>query len=300
MNRGPTDPPILSAQNSQRSLRLLAAQRRLYSDAKVIHFARISTVLGAGIAISSLSLAFNSLRPLIGTASGLLLFLFSVVGSAREKRKQREAAAVQEEFDTSLYRLEWNNEIAARPNNSLVARAAARHRGGGLENWYGDTGSVVRPLDVLICQRSNLGWSISLHAYWAAGAVWCGVFTISSTVMACGLTGMSFNSALLGVFSPLVPVVRELIEIWRLNSESLRLKEEADARGAQLWDTAMKSGIIPSEAECRKLQDVIFSSRQKNALIPDWFYQWRRNAEEDAMRLGVEDYVLQAAEVGMA
>src|SRR5687768_7178443 len=87
----PTDPAIRDAQNTERSLRLLAAQRRLYSDAKSIHNVRIGLIL-AGSALSiGAGFIWPAARVSIGLLTAFALILLSVVGGGREGRRVREA-----------------------------------------------------------------------------------------------------------------------------------------------------------------------------------------------------------------
>lgn len=112
----PTVPAIKDQQNTDRSLRLLAAQRRLYSDAKAIHNARFAIILAAGTTGAALALTLPSLRPQIGFSVGLLLFVISVMGGSREKRKIKEASSIQEEFDVEIFQIPRNPVLADRPS----------------------------------------------------------------------------------------------------------------------------------------------------------------------------------------
>ncbi|MCX5213151.1 S-4TM family putative pore-forming effector [Kitasatospora sp. NBC_00240] len=293
-------PSIGQAQNSDRSIRLLAAQRRLYADAKLIHNVRISTVLAGGITGVVSAMVFPGQRSQIGLIFAVILFSISILGGAREKRKIKEASSVQEEFDTSIFNLPWNSAIGDRPANNLIMEAAARHKGGGLSDWYGDTGTLVHPLDVVVCQRSNLAWGISIHRMWASVAMWLGVALIAAGVGISIAQGLSLIEFLLATAAPLVPILKELSEIWRTGMESARGKEKADSKAAGIWESSLASGNLPKIEDCRGLQDRIYIIRQSNSFIPDWFYWMLRNRSETAMHASVSDYVAEAEQAGLA
>ncbi|MZD09754.1 hypothetical protein GTW43_32425 [Streptomyces sp. SID5785] len=295
-----TNPAIAEAQNSVRSLRLLSAQRRLYADAKLIHNVRLAVVILAGIVSVALALYFPSARAPIGFGSAVVLLLISIVGSARERRKSKEAASVQEEFDTGVFQLSWNSVLADRPTNSLVVEAAHRHKGDGLADWYSDTESLARPLDVLVCQRSNLAWGVSNHRRWAATVMAAIIAWIAGIVVICYFLELSFPSSISAVITPLLPTFREYIEMWRSNVESIRAKEKAESKISDIWESAMSSRRLPSVAKCREVQDRICVIRQTNPIIPDWFYWAFRDRGEKVMRVSVADYVEQARSKGMA
>ncbi|MET9522863.1 S-4TM family putative pore-forming effector [Streptomyces coeruleorubidus] len=300
MSQNLTDPPISEAQNSERSIRLLAAQRRLYADAKVIHNSRVLIVVVAGLLGVALALNFPSARAPIGFSAAVILLLISIVGSAREKRKSKEAASVQEEFDTAVFQLPWNSVLADRPTNGLVVEAALRHKGGGLEDWYGNTDSLARPLDVLVCQRSNLAWGVSTHRRWAA-AVMSAIFAwIAGIVITCLLLNLSFSSSIFAVVTPLLPTFREYVEMWKSSMESVRSKEKAESKASDIWEAALSSRRLPSLVKCREVQDRICTIRQSNAVVPDWFYKLFRYKSEKVMQVSVADYIERARAQGLA
>ncbi|WP_435616200.1 S-4TM family putative pore-forming effector [Streptomyces coelicoflavus] len=296
----PTSPTIVDAQNSERSLRLLAAQRRLYADAKVIHNARVIVVVVAGVVGVTLALKFPSARAPIGFGSAVILLLISIVGSAREKRKSKEAASVQEEFDTSIFQLPWNNVLADRPTNGLIVEAARRHKGGDLEDWYGDTATLVRPLDVLVCQRSNLAWGVSTHRRWAAVVMSAIIAWVAGIVLVCLFLDLSFANSIFAVVTPLLPTFREYIEMWKSNMDSVRAKEKAESKISELWEGGLNSKRLPSVVKCREVQDRLCSIRQTSAIIPDWFYKFFRDESETVMRVSMADYVERARSKGLA
>ncbi|MEV3993211.1 S-4TM family putative pore-forming effector [Streptomyces sp. NPDC049837] len=296
---GSTTPPIWEAQNSDASIRLLAAQRQTYSDAKALHFARVSIVATAGSLITISTFFLHPFRPVVGAVAGFTLLILSITSSSREKRKIESAAAMQEQFDTSIFRIPWPGTVRLnKPSAADVARASLRHRGSNLENWYSLNASIARPLDILICQRANLGWGIATHRSWAALNLWIGITLFTAITCAAILFRLSLLEATVGVYAPLTPTFKELIDAWLKNSQSAKLKEEVDSEAARLWNSAIKSKRPPSDSQCRRLQDRILESRLTGALIPDWFNALLRQREESVMRMGTDDYVSQSLEAG--
>jgi hypothetical protein len=279
---------------------LLAAQRRLYADAKVIYNLRVTVVMVAGVAGVTLALYFPSARAPIGFASAVILLLISIAGSAREKRKSKEAASIQEEFDTSIFQLPWNSVLSDRPTNGLIVEAAHRHDGRSLENWYSDTGPLPRPLDVLVCQRSNLEWGVSIHRRWAAAVMTAIITWIFGIVLICSTLHLSFPSSIFAVVTPLLPTFREFIEMWKSSMDSVRAKEKAESKVSDIWESALSTRRLPPVRPCREVQDRICSIRQTNAIVPDWFYKAFRDKSEKVMRVSVADYVDKARTAGLA
>src|SRR5699024_6557198 len=157
MNDG-TQHQISTVQNTEHAQRLLAAQSRLYTVAKRLHDTRVLTVFGLALLTVVAAFTFPVGHVVIGTVGGTVTFFWSVLGSGREKTLRKQAAFVQAEFDTYVFDMPWNAWAAEHPSPMCIAEAADRYRGNRTKDWYPDTGTVARHLDVLICQRSNLGW----------------------------------------------------------------------------------------------------------------------------------------------
>ncbi|MFB8043193.1 S-4TM family putative pore-forming effector [Streptomyces hydrogenans] len=294
-----TTPPIWEAQNSEGSLRLLSAQRQTYSDAKVLHFSRVFIVVFCGIGAVILTFSVQSFRPILGAIAGFFLLILALASSAREKRKIESAAAMQEIFDTGVFKIPRSAKVKmASPSAADVARASLRHKGKDLKDWYGIESPIARPLDVLICQRANLGWGIATHRAWAAFNLWFGLLVLLIVTMASAMSDLTLVQALLGVYAPLIPALKEAADAWVKNQQSAKAKEELESSADKLWGSSMKSAKVPSESQCRKIQDGILETRMSGALIPDWFNRLMRKREEKVMRLSATDYVEQSAAAG--
>lgn len=195
----PTSPAIFVAQNTQDARRRVSAQARLYSEAKRLWVLRVAAVCVLAVATGAAALAAPSAaRTAIGVGGGFVLLVLSFVGGGVEKRKRHLAAAVQEEFDTGVFRLPWN-DMESRPPPTAIAQAAARYDGGRDKDWYPDTKSTHRPFDVLICQSSNLGWGATTHRTWAwllTGAAAALVAAVAAAAVVFDLKALDFFAAL--------------------------------------------------------------------------------------------------------
>ncbi|MFI8311955.1 S-4TM family putative pore-forming effector [Streptomyces microflavus] len=285
---------IAVVQNTERARRFLAAQSTLYSDAKRIHDIRLFTVVSLALLTVVLALAFPGVRMTVGAIGGSTAFLWSVISSEREKRCRREAASVQEEFDTLVFSLPWNSFLADRPSPTVVTEAAARYKGNRTKDWYPDTQNVVRPLDVLICQRSNLGWGASMHRFYAACLTGVLVLLIVLGIGVSLVANFSLAESLTGVLVPLLAPVRELIEMIRANRDSGDSKVKLESKVLAVWDHGVSGSGLASLEDCRVVQDRILAIRQSNSHIPDWLDAFRRNRNERLMQQGA-DYLIEEA-----
>lgn len=199
----------------------------------------------------------------------------------------------------TVFGLPWNDVLAERPSGSVINEAALRYTKDDLRGWYTDTQSVPHTLAVLICQRSNLGWSISAHRAWAATIAGVTLFLVCCTTALSLLLNASLAGAIVGFYLPLLPSVREAVDIWRANMDSLQTKQKAESKALAMWRRAIEQGEKPSDNDCRQLQDCILMSRQSNAPIPDWFYERRKKKSQKTMDMSVEDFVQEVIEAGL-
>ncbi|MCO4239814.1 S-4TM family putative pore-forming effector [Pseudarthrobacter raffinosi] len=286
------------AQNTDHSQRLLAAQSRLYTDAKRIHDGRVIIVVLLAVVTIAVALAVPEARQAVGATGGALTFLWSVLGSSREKRRRREAVSVQEEFDTNVFDIPTNEFAIDRPSPTLIAEAAARYKGNRTKDWYPDPRPVARPLDVLICQRSNLGWGSSVHRYYAACLTAGLLALIFSGFAVAAVAGLSMVDALVAVLVPLLSPARELIEAIRANHDSADMKAKAESKVLRLWQRGLEDhGAITAE-DCRSVQDRILQIRQTNAHVPDWLDNLRRSRNETVMHESAQHLIEDAIQHG--
>ena len=287
--------PINAVQNTVTAQRLLGAQSRLYTDAKRIHDLRLALVFAAAVGTVIAALSIPAARVVIGGLGGVALLLLSVVGSDREKRRRREAGSVQEEFDTLVFDLPWNSLVAERPSPDIISEAAARYRGSRTRDWYPQTGNVIRPLDILICQRSNLGWGSSTHRLWAAILTAALVALVALSGMTWVIMNLTPTDALTALVFPLVGPARELVEMVKANRDSAETKRQAEGKVLSLWQRGMTSAAPAVTIEdCRSVQDKIVAIRHTNAYVPDWVDGLRRSRNESVMQGGASHQVEEA------
>lgn len=292
-----TEPPIQAAQNTARAKQLIASQSRLYSDAKTIHNWRFALVCFFAATTIICALALQDARPYIGALSGFALLALSVIVTGVEKRRRSQAAAIQEEFDTTVFRLPWNPLHAERPSTMVVAKAAARYRGGREANWYPDTEETTRPLDILVCQISNLGWGAAMHRLWAAVLG----FALALVAVIIGVLtwalDLSFMDCVLALVVPALAPAKEISELIKANLENASSKESTEQKILDLWKAGLSGQPLPAES-CRTIQDKILHFRQSNSYVPDWLDKLRRAKNETAMRSSAAAMIEEARDHG--
>ena len=276
---------LTTLQNSDSSIRLLAAQRRLYSEAKKWQALRM---VGA-IALTALSPLILFLWPsgkVYFAFVGGLLTLLSVFALERlEKQKTRYAANAQEQFDTSLFGLPWNG-ILVGPKTSLevIASAArAREDTKDLENWYADPGEVPLPVAALMCQRSNLVWDWRLRRAYATALAAIAIAIFASGIVLALVTRQTLLDYILILLVPSLPALQVTIGQIVKHHEVASTKEDLADKLSGYFPVDTRQDVI-DQAFSRTVQDRIYSLRATNAFVPDWFYQLLHKRYEADMK----------------
>ena len=287
--------PINSRQETEHAQRLLAAQSRMYTESKQIRRVRLPVTFGIAVIAVMLGLLLPEARAVCGLAGICASVLWSVLAFGPEKRRRATAVAAQEEFDCYVYQLQWKDMAIERPSSNDVAEAATRYRGNRLADWYPRTGPLPRPFDILVCQRSNLGWGTAAHRQYAA-------FLTAALVALLIGTGVVAYVVTDGIFVvlPLLTPAKDLFELGREHRQSADAKEGVERAVRKIWRGALADPSSLTESTCRDVQDRIMNIRQTNATVPDWFDNRRRDTYDTSMRTSTDHLIEEAVEAGVA
>lgn len=294
-----TRPAIAEAQHTDRSRARLAAQAVVYGDVKRARATRTALIVAAALALSVVTLTGAVGTAAVGGVGGVLVLLVSVAATVRERRRTDLAVSMQEEFDTTVFELPWNAMcVPHRPTGQEVHEAAERYGGNRTHDWYPDTGCIRRPLDVLICQQSNLGWGASVHRRW----FW--TLTAATVALAVALAllgwaaGTDLGTAMNGLVLPFLPVFTEAVTEIVGHHDSATRKTGLQQQVSALWQEALRTDVTLDRV--RDVQNEIVHVRRANAQVPDWFDKRLRGGNEQVMRATAAELVAEAAAHGKA
>lgn len=284
---------ITSSQNTNESINLLAAQRFLYAKAKKIRTLRIvgSLILASIIAPITI-IIFPEIKVIVGIISSIWVVIVFLL-THFETRLIRNAATIQEQFDTSVFDMGWNKFLAGNKiSPEIIVNANRKYKGERkkLENWYGDISNIPHSFAVLLCQRSNLVWDWRLRRYFA----WTILIFLLILTGVDGSIAYYFNISsqvfFLGLFLPsisfIIIAIRELKEHFEIADN----KEKLEGQLTNLLNQYVDRDSIVSDNDTRQIQDKIFELRKKAALIPDWWYWILKIDFENDMQSSIDMY----------
>lgn len=287
---------IVENQELPENIKLLAAQKNIYSRAKNI--IGLQMILSVPIAICAVITAIvkPELKEYIAIW-GILVVVFDLfVFTPWVKKLQDSAARIQELFDTKVYGLEWNEiSVGKRPEPELIYEEASKHGIdeadiADLRKWYPTIiEKVPEMFGIIISQRSNVWWDARMRRK----------YTLSIRVIlvsiALGLIGYGVYEKkdmlefLAFIVVPLASTYifgyRQMIDHGDAADRLDMLKELSE----KIWSNALAGKkVTVLKLESRALQDQIFEHRKKNPPIFDFLFRWFRDGNEVLMNKGAE------------
>lgn len=284
--RPPTSESMAERQNDDEGLRLLLAQRRLYTKAKRWQSVRWIGLIILGVAAPFVSILVPGLAVVVGAVTGIWLFVGRTLFASAEARSMTKAAAIQEELDLYIFGMPRLIDRKSKPSieevELLVQGDVGLHEVAEQEHlidWYDIDPSHPGADSVAIAQRANASYTDSLIR--SAMRIWAIVTVIwlIALIVWSALSGLSFGLILLGVIFPVLPAALDVAEyfrsIWRAAQDRADLANTIQAR--------LEGDQSISGQELIAWQIQMYDLRRTTPQVPDWLYKLTRKKNEAAM-----------------
>jgi SMODS-associating 4TM effector domain len=289
-------------QNTPNRLKLLAAQRQLYSDAKRTQ--AISVIICFPLAVTwSILIAILPKYTVYAALWGILAtFLDLLFFSRLQKSTQEKAAKIQQHFDCEVLQLNWAKsncgmEIDPETIHDASVRFIDKNKiYSALENWYPiSVGKLPIYQARIICQRANFWWDAQLRRRYSRQIITI-LALLTTIIFLIGLIrGLTIEKFVLAILAPLVPAfvfgLRQCIENDEAATRLDRLREKAETLVRETID----GKYTPQELESKSydLQFQIYDNRRRSPLIFNWIYSRLKRKDEENMNKGAESLVEQ-------
>ncbi|MBN2093056.1 hypothetical protein JW964_25760 [candidate division KSB1 bacterium] len=294
---------IAETQNEPLQLQRLAAQRRLYDEARKIQTWRYIIAIPVTItwAIFANTMWESNLIPLIGNAIIAILTLWPF--STMDAGYREKAAKIQELFDCDVLNIPWNNELVEIPPAAdYVADWAAKYDpkkypGNPIENWYsGPVDDLPLPFARIVCQRSNLMWDARLRKRYIKGVITMLVVVTIPLIGVLLWIGLDTAEKYANIFASLGPIFMLGINEIRLNLATIVSLQHTSHRIDELWNFAFRGKADEAELSqaSRNWQNNIYRHRKDNPVIARWLYKRFRDPDEENAYQGTTALVEEA------
>lgn len=279
---------IARVQDTLMALRLLIAQRRLYSKAKRWAFLRTVGISVIAVGAPILTAVNPETSVVVGAAAALWVFLARTVFVTRERSHSSRAAEVQEQFDIEVFGMPQiairhprvtPEEISDLVGTDEMAQQTARKE--RLLGWYPIDEELSGAQCIAIAQRANAAYSERLQR--ANANVWLSITAGWSVVALCVGLALDLTVAqfLLGVAIPLLPALLDVYEQCRaIRAAGSERRALADGIERLLRED---DGHPIAGQDLLVWQDQLYALRRKAPQVPDLVYKRARKKNELAM-----------------
>ncbi|MGY3317320.1 S-4TM family putative pore-forming effector [Arthrobacter sp. TE12232] len=290
--RPPSANDVAKAQNLDANLKLLLAQRRLYSKTKIW-----TSVRGVGVGVVAigapiLTAIWPEAAVPAATVAAVWYVLNHVLFKFLERRGATRAATIQEQFDTTIFGMPTiavrelrvlPEDISQLTGAGAGARASRRYAYSieRLRDWYSIQKNVPGAVAIAIAQRGNVAYSRRLLDRNAA--LWLGLL-VTWAIMAVTISitsGFSLATFLLVVAIPVMP---PLLDAWDEFQKVRAAGREREALANEIQDAISTNRTAPIQPEqLVAWQSQLFALRRDAPLVPDWLYNLLRDRNETEM-----------------
>ncbi|SFA50875.1 hypothetical protein SAMN04488511_109199 [Pedobacter suwonensis] len=293
---------ILTAQNLDINIDKLLAQRRLYSNAKILqYFLLLMTILVPiflSIITNFTALIINEKGWIYVTYSIIVLIFEKMVESIIDRHK-KIAASIQEKFDIDVLGVIENETLNLVPIDFDIIRSNSikdkldPHKVLKVTNWYSTKiGLLQTNVAILFCQRMNICYDFSIKRKYNNYLVVISILTFSCLLVFSLLNNFSMQKFIVEVIFPSLPIFVFTYKEISTNLESIdnlqKLKEIIEKE----LDQADLQNDIDIE-KIRRIQDRIYNNRILSPLIPNFIYNILWTRLEDEMNYSVENRIIE-------
>jgi len=289
----PTAQAIADAQNLDQNLRLLLAQRRLYSRAKAWTMVRGTGIGIVAVSAPILAAVWPEAALAVATVAAAWFALNRLLFRSLERHYATRGATVQEQFDTAIFGMPTiavrDPRVLPEEISRLTGERVRRRRAYSdekLRDWYPIQTDVDGSVAIAISQRANVAYSQTLLA--RSAGLWLGLLILWAAVaIVIGIVrDFDLVTFLLVVAIPTLPPLLDAAD------EALHVRaagKERRALATQIQDaidTDTEAPIGPEQLLAWQMQ--LFALRRDSPLVPDWLYWALRPRTEGEMNDGAK------------
>ena len=277
---------ILSLQNQDDNVALLAAQRQMYSDAKQMMSLQLYSLLFV-VFFSLLGVMFPGIQVWTVSLSIISYIVNFAFLSPRQKRLTQQAADVQETFDCNVLGLKWPESRAELQPEERVRVYAEKHRLADphyseLKDWYEKrVREVPLPAARIVCQKINIQWDYKLRRRYATVLlIILLAFLVFLTIVSFLKGNVSLQGFLNSIIWPLSPAFVWVLQERRSQLETCRRLRQLNKQVDDIWIEVKTQSDELLETVSRAIQNEIYDHRRSAPLVFDWLYKRLRKKSE--------------------
>lgn len=273
---------ITTRQNNPNLIELLKAQRIAYSQCKKFHFFDFVSAIIA-ILFPLLTLKYPEYQNAIN-AFGVLWTTSYLLTEVYRKNKTTQGAIIQEQFDTELYNLNWNEVLCKdKANIDTIQELASDYSKNDLLNWYSTKidSTLPKEISTLLCQRINFSWEISQRQKFVKFLSVIAILYYGIYIVIGFKNNVGFFDLLVMLSPSISFLVYSVLNVISLRSHVKSKNETLKFIDKELETYKQNNASLPTTETLRQIQDVVFTERTVPEKVPDWFYRLNKSKNEN-------------------
>lgn len=291
---------ITTIQNNDDSIRLLAAQKQIYSTAKNFFYIQCLIASVVPVILSVVQIIYDAKlkdSTWIFVSYSILAVIIELKLERIVSQLKKTAASIQEMFDCKVLNIPYNPVRVSDPATSETIfeyseKFLKKNPNHKLRDWYSiKIASVSTNIATVICQRSNCTYDFSIRKKYNTGLGVVATTTFIALLVSAAATDISFQKLLVNVIFPSVPIFVLAYKQYHTNNESIANLQMLRT----LLETALRNATLLSTIEpplIRSIQDKLYDNRVLSPLLPDWVFDTYRDELEAKMHFGVDDLII--------
>ncbi|GHT37968.1 hypothetical protein FACS189435_4120 [Bacteroidia bacterium] len=288
---------IVTRENKALCIAKLAAQRQIYSNAKILFGVQtfISVMLLALLSFAQLILPTIDFTLIIATVSILAVFTDDFLERRINKLKE-SATKIQELFDTYVLNIKWNSILCQdKPEYDDICdyftKYNQKHDLAELHDWYEtEIETIPENKGVIICQKTNCNYDSKIRKKYNSVILTIGIITIILILLFTIFSDVTLSKIMLTVFFPALPIIQWTYKNIMANKESIAIIERLRSLVNSAWED-IREGQTIADDRIRQIQDSIFLNRKGNPLVFDFIYNKLRNKLETQIHYTVSQLI---------
>lgn len=273
---------ITTRQNNSNFIELLKAQRVAYSQCKKFQIFDVVSIIIA-ILFPLLTLKYPSYQNAIN-AFGVLWTASYLLTEVYRKNKTTQGAIIQEQFDTELYNLKWNEVLCKeKANIDTIQDLASKYSKNDLHNWYSTkiNNTLPNEISILLCQRINFSWEISQRQKFVTFLSIIAILYYGIYIVIGFKNNVGFFDLLVMLSPSISFLVYSVLNVISLRSHVKSKNETLKFIDRELENFKQSKASLPKTETLRQIQDVVFTERTVPEKVPDWFYRLNKSKNEN-------------------
>lgn len=294
---------IIKEQDSDASIRYLAAQKQLYINGKSTFAFQVIIAVPIPILISIITPLLSNFKQhfiWIFVLYSILATFLEFYCEDRAMKLKKMAASIQEKFDTNVLLIDWNKTLLpSKPEDGLILRYYNKYikkrKVEKLYGWYSNEVLQVNTnIATLLCQRTNCIYDFTLRKRYANTILLIAASTFLILLIVAGQNEVTVPSFISNVLFPSLPVFVLAYKQITCNKEAIKNLEELKNLIENEIENIKLSDNIDRHL-IRQIQDKIFLKRINSPLLPEWAYDFLRQNLEDEMHFSMKETVKELA-----